>query len=297
MKSLRGKDYGYPLMDLAETYVYHTAFPVEWERHASWEIHQVLSGVVGYEFDVNVSLELRGGTFLVIPPHMRHRTVNGSAAPSTRLATRWTPQKTGLRQGQSPLFLPQREIARIFTTLASTGLVVRQMPRNMLASAKALFKQVEQARPRPTALEAALLRHRCNDLLINFALTADEPEPILRSADVVLALQHYIDEHLDEKIQMGDLVKISGYGATQLSKLFRERLGLSPSRYLIRERIRRASAMLNKGTASITDIALACGFSSASYFSTVFHKYRGDAPSSERTAQRSHSHAAASSAW
>ena len=278
MKDLRGRDFGYPLMNLAETYIYHTAFPVEWEEHTSWEIHHILSGSVTYELDNGNTLALRGGTFLVIPPRTRHRTINGSAAPSTRLATRWSPQKPGVRQGQSPLFLAKKDIAHIFSDLAASGLVVRQMTRDMLHAAKELFNQVNAAEAKPTGFSAALLRHRCNDMLINLALAASAPEPISKDKDVVKAVQHYIDEHLGVPLKMKDLVHISGYGATQLTKLFQDRLGLTPNGYLIRARIQKACDLLKAGEGSVTEIALACGFSSASYFSTVFRKYRGTAP-------------------
>ena len=283
MKDLRGRDFGYPLMNLAETYVYRTAFPVEWEEHTSWEIHHVLSGLVTYEFDAGVNLELRGGTFLVIPPRTRHRTSNGSAAPSTRLATRWSPQKTGVRQGQSPLFLSKKDIARIFSDLATTGLVVRQMTHDMLRAAKELFNQVNAVEAKPTGFSAVLLRHRCNDMLINLALASSAPDPISKDEDVVKAIQHYIDGHLGSPLKMKDLIHISGYGATQLCKLFQDRLGLTPNGYLVRARIQKACDLLKAGEKNITEIALVCGFSSASYFSTVFRKYRGTAPIRHRS--------------
>jgi len=283
VKDLRGRDCGYPLMDLAETYVYRTAFPVGWEQHSSWEIHHVLSGVVVYEFENRLNLELHGGTFLVIPPHMQHRTMNGSAAPSTRLSTRWTPQRLGMRHGQSPLFLSKKDIIRIFSSLASSGLVVRQMTHDMLRAAKELFYIVNAAETTPTGFEAALLRHRCNDLLINLALSANAPNPISKGEDVVSAMQKYINEHLGEHIKMKDLIHVSGYGATQLSKLFQDRLGLTPTGYLIRARIQKACELLNHGDMSITEIALACGFASSSYFSTVFRKYKGIAPNNLRS--------------
>jgi len=278
MKNLRGKDYGYPLMELAETFVNRTAIPVAWAQHAAWEIHHVLSGVVVYEFDRKTNLELHGGTFLVIPPRTRHRTMNGTAAPSTRLSTRWTPRHPGVRQGQTPLFLSKREIAGIFSSLAASGPLVRHMSHDMLRSAKELFRLVHDAEAGPTGFAAALFRHRCNDMLINLALAAHAPDPISKDEDMVSAVQKYIDEHLGQQIRMKDLVQVSGYGATQLNKLFQNRLGISPNGYLIRARIRQAYALLKAGGKSITEISLSCGFSSASYFSTVYRKYRGVSP-------------------
>ena len=278
MKDLRGNDFGYPLMDLAEAYVYRKAFAVDWERHSTWEIHYVLSGVISYELEDGQDFELHGGTFLAIPPRVRHRTQNGSAAPSERLAMRWLPQKPGIRRGQSPLFLSKKDIMGIFTALSRKGVQARPMSNAMLQSAKNLFRRINEIDEKPKGLTAVLLRHACNDMLVNLALANVLPDPIAKGDDVVTDMMKYLDAHLHEKLKMRDLVHISGYGATQLNKLFQDKLGLTPIGYLLRTRIKRARQMLNAGEKPITEIALSCGFPSASYFSTVFHKYCGVSP-------------------
>lgn len=288
VKQLHGKDFGYPLMDLVEAYVYRSAFSVDWERHALWEIHHVLSGTIVYEFDDAERVELQGGTFLAIPPHVQHRTLNGSAAPSTRLSIRWLPERPGRRRNQSPLFLSKREIATIFTGLEQHGLRPRTMSNDMLRSAKELFNAINKADGRLKGLSAAIMRHRCNDLLLHLALSNLQHEPLPKSANVVDAMRSYMDAHLDKRLQMEDLVRISGYGATQLTKLFHEQAGLTPNGYLIRARVKRAQELLVSGDLPLTEIALMCGFPSAAYFSTVFRKYCGTSPRAWRIRNVSH---------
>lgn len=282
MKDIRGHCFGYPLLDLAEAFVYREAFSVDWERHSVWEIHYVLSGLIVYEFENGRSFELRGGTFLAIPPRTLHRTLNGSAAPSERLAMRWLPRRPGLRHGQSPLFLTRRELEGIFATLARDGLRACVMPAAMIRSAKEFVRAIDGTDGRLEGLSAALLRHRCNDMLINLALAGSLPEPMAKGPDVVAGVVAYIDAHLGEKLTMRDLVRVSGYGATQLSKLFREKAGLTPSGYIVRARIGRTRRLLADPKLSLTEIALSCGFPSASYFSTVFRKYCGISPKAMR---------------
>lgn len=68
----------------------------------------------------------------------------------------------------------------------------------------------------------------------------------------------------------------------QLERLFAKYLRSSPSRYFLRMRLDRARAMLLESTKPILDVALACGFSSASHFSRCYRAAYGHKPSDER---------------
>lgn len=70
-----------------------------------------------------------------------------------------------------------------------------------------------------------------------------------------------------------------------IRKLFKKEVGVTPHEYLIRLRMQRAKAILLSGVTNrysdytVTQIAEACGFSEPLYFSRVFKKYFGIAPS------------------
>ena len=64
-----------------------------------------------------------------------------------------------------------------------------------------------------------------------------------------------------------------------LSRIFRQELGLSPWEYLTRYRIRQARQLLRITNDSIADIALQVGFDDKAYFTRVFHRYTGCSPS------------------
>ena len=50
------------------------------------------------------------------------------------------------------------------------------------------------------------------------------------------------------------------------------------SQYIAEYRINKACTMLKNVTIKVEDIAVACGFSSASYFIKIFKKYKGITP-------------------
>jgi AraC-like DNA-binding protein len=62
-------------------------------------------------------------------------------------------------------------------------------------------------------------------------------------------------------------------GRTQFAQLMKTRTGDTPMTYLNRVRIREAQRLLGATEFSITEIALATGFSSSQYFATVFKEF------------------------
>jgi len=65
---------------------------------------------------------------------------------------------------------------------------------------------------------------------------------------------------------------------TSFCRAFKQSTGLSPHRYLLVHRIKRAKEMMKDHNLSLTQIALDCGFSSSSQFSVVFRRIMGVSP-------------------
>lgn len=282
MKCISGSDFGYPLMNLAEAYDYRSAFGVGWEAHGAWEIHHVLSGVVTYEFRNHASLELRGGTFLAIPPKTEHRTLDGSAAPSTRLAMRWSPPTLGKSSVRPPLGISKKDVCAIFANLAHDGLRAHVMPASMRLTARTLFAEIQTAETSADRFREARLRHLCNGMLLCLTQDFNALDVLPHGANVIQHLKRYIDRHLDSDLRMQDLMKVSGYGATHLRALFLKKEGITPMRYITRTRLAKARQLLRDDDLSLDGIAARCGFQSSSYLSTVYRKYYGVAPTHER---------------
>lgn len=81
--------------------------------------------------------------------------------------------------------------------------------------------------------------------------------------------------------------------ARQLERLFAKYLHASPSGYYLKLRLDRARALLMQTTMPILDIAVSCGFASASHFSRCYRALYGHKPSDERAAGASSPRASA----
>jgi transcriptional regulator GlxA family with amidase domain len=63
-----------------------------------------------------------------------------------------------------------------------------------------------------------------------------------------------------------------------LTHCFHQEMGITPMTYLNRYRVKRAKTLLEQGKLSITEVAMAVGFSDGSYFNRVFRQEAGLAP-------------------
>ncbi len=92
------------------------------------------------------------------------------------------------------------------------------------------------------------------------------------------AIQHYIDENLNGKLQLNEVAEVFGLSPAYLSVLFKKNTETGFSEYVYTKKIDRAKEMLLSGDMKIYEVADALGFESAYYFSKVFKKVDGHSP-------------------
>jgi AraC-like DNA-binding protein len=98
-------------------------------------------------------------------------------------------------------------------------------------------------------------------------------------------VNQYIDAHMEEGIRLADLAKAAGLTKMHFAAQFRASVGMCPHEYLLRQRIRRAQALLQDSGQRLVDVALSVGFQAQSHFTTVFRRYVGDSPHRWRLSQ------------
>lgn len=98
----------------------------------------------------------------------------------------------------------------------------------------------------------------------------------------LLAVIDLMENNLEEPLGRADLASSAGLSTRQLERLFRKYLSRSPARYYLELRLNRARLLLLQTNMSVIDVALACGFVSASHFSKCYRDYFGRTPRKER---------------
>jgi transcriptional regulator GlxA family with amidase domain len=80
------------------------------------------------------------------------------------------------------------------------------------------------------------------------------------------------------------LASLAGVSVRQLERLFRVHLGRTPGAHYRQLRLERARLLLRQSGLSVLEVAVACGFASASHFSRVYRTAFGHPPIDERAA-------------
>ena len=88
----------------------------------------------------------------------------------------------------------------------------------------------------------------------------------------------------DEPRDVQQIAADVGLSPRQLERLFAKYLHASPSHHYLELRLDRARELLLQTTKPILDVAVACGFASASHFSRCYRAVYGHKPSDERSA-------------
>ena len=101
------------------------------------------------------------------------------------------------------------------------------------------------------------------------------------SQTVVRAIEA-MENHIADPLTLPQLALLSGVGARQLNRLFREKLGQSTMEFYRSLRVEKAHGFLTQSPMSISQVALATGFSSSAHFSQCFKKMYGKPPSALR---------------
>jgi AraC family transcriptional regulator len=94
----------------------------------------------------------------------------------------------------------------------------------------------------------------------------------------LLRIREMLREQQHPRLTLEELSRSAGRHPVQISRQFHHHFGCTISEYMRRIRVARAQWMLSRGDLQIAEIALACGFSDQSHFTTAFRRLTGTPP-------------------
>lgn len=103
----------------------------------------------------------------------------------------------------------------------------------------------------------------------------------MRNVHLVKAIQQ-MNVSLEAPVSPSKIAADLGISTRQLERTFGKYLNTSPKRYYMELRLERGRRLLIQTEASITEVALACGFHSTGHFSRVYRTAFGVSPSAQR---------------
>lgn len=99
----------------------------------------------------------------------------------------------------------------------------------------------------------------------------------------VLTIIELMEANLSEPLSLVEIAEAVGLSRRQIERLFRQEMGRSPARYYLEIRLDRARHLLLQSTMPVVEVAVACGFVSASHFSKCYRELYARSPQQERT--------------
>lgn len=114
-----------------------------------------------------------------------------------------------------------------------------------------------------------------------------------RSGALAVRLQkvkHYMENNYDEALSLADLARIASVSPHHFLRSFKRVYAMTPHRYLVDLRLRKAQQLLETTNLSVREIGTRIGFASANGFHSAFRNRFGCSPNTLRPAQRQTKH-------
>lgn len=102
----------------------------------------------------------------------------------------------------------------------------------------------------------------------------------------VLTIIELMEANLTEPLSLIEIADHVGLSRRQIERLFRHEMGRSPARYYLEIRLDRARHLLLQSAMPVVEVAVACGFVSASHFSKCYREVYARSPQQERGERR-----------
>jgi AraC family transcriptional regulator len=101
-------------------------------------------------------------------------------------------------------------------------------------------------------------------------------------------VRDYIDRHITGPVLVADLCTLVRRSEAHFSRSFKRTFGESPHSFVVRRRVELAAQYMLTTDASLSDIALRCGFTDQAHLCKHFRQAAGQTPAAWRRAHRSH---------
>ena len=93
---------------------------------------------------------------------------------------------------------------------------------------------------------------------------------------------NYIYNNFSDNISIDDLVRISHFERRHFFRIFKEKFGTTPNKYINELRMNKAKSLLVNTNMTIGEISRYCGFQSEHYFSRAFKAHEESSPNEYR---------------
>lgn len=227
-------------------------YDVRWHTHDHWELVYCTGGHGSFSFESGTTITYQAGEVVVIPPKTRHANSShdGFTNIHVTMADPSFPYHTAFRVSDDTDFSMKMAFSQA-KTYYMTDIKMRELVLNALGDLIASY-------------------------IIVFRSNMEYSEPVEQIRAAIIRNYSKTDFALDE------FIRTMPFHYDYLRKLFKKEIGVSPLEYMTNLRMKSAETLLTAmwtNEYTISEIAQMCGYENSLYFSRVFKKHFGCAPS------------------
>ncbi len=152
----------------------------------------------------------------------------------------------------------------------------------LLASSRALAREGASSFPNGILFWTSLTDRIVERLVLNYLPTSPTPVGGTLSSRALGRINDFIEGSLNEAITLDDLAQVAAQSRFHFQRTFRRSLGLTPHRYVMLVRLKRAVSLVRNGDLSLAAIAADTGFVDQSHMSRWVREVYGVTPSAMR---------------
>lgn len=226
-------------------------FTVKMHKHACWEIVYVTDGCGKFELEDGSAYPYQKGDVICIPPDLFHKNVSDSGFKNLHLTI-----EDFQFQSDRPILLKKNENTKSLAKIMEIA-----------------YKYLHML-PLSSALNFSLSNAIVS--FLEYLLRPDQLSPVTQTLVSVI-----INNYTDVNFNLDTAYEKVSYSKEYARKIFLKDLHITPTKFLINKRIELAKQLLSdrkSNSYNIREIAESCGFPDQLYFSRIFKKETGVAP-------------------
>jgi AraC-like DNA-binding protein len=245
-----------------------------WHRHQETEMLLFISGATYRCIGENIS-PITPGTFVLIGPNLRHGYSNRTPQSRPRRPVEAISVKFNASALGDWLKKSDVRMESLFA-MASHGIHVSGETLNRAASLMHSLPEKQGLQRAIQVFQILNLLSTSNELSPVSAVGADASPPAMRSR--MESINEFIKKRVGRQIYLKDVAAHVGMSPAGLSRYFRVHIGKTFPAYLNSLRIACVCRLLRETDATVSEIAVECGFESMANFERQFRKVTATSP-------------------
>lgn len=150
--------------------------------------------------------------------------------------------------------------------------------QTLLDLARVLARESGEGYPHGTLFWNETAAHFVDILAARHAMGTRKKRNGPLTTDILKRLKDFVFEHLDEPLDVAKLAKMTNRSQFHFSRAFTRSVGVSPHRYVVHLRLRRAVEMVRDGKFGLAEIAAKTGFADQSHLTRWIRRVHGVSP-------------------